>query len=102
MSKEYNLPSDTPGARYFLTLLVLCDYEDGNDNTFCAMDTTGSLSEFGINSNGREKSDNTYVKTEVMDSVSTGLVVGVVIMSFTALTLLVSYFIYDNFIKKNV
>lgn len=113
--EPYELPSDTPKANWFLTLYFLCPIKKTDDTNFCGMDTTGvSLSEFMSADDLRSadpevdvnavlvstRSNELYYQTDVMDSVPTEMVVGVIALSLVAIVFLVSFFTWERFLKK--
>eukprot|EP01024_Parvocaulis_polyphysoides_P068988 TRINITY_DN842_c1_g1_i6.p3 TRINITY_DN842_c1_g1~~TRINITY_DN842_c1_g1_i6.p3 ORF type:complete len:210 (-),score=28.28 TRINITY_DN842_c1_g1_i6:1004-1633(-) len=80
-SYNYTIPSDTPEATYFFRILVKCS-EDKHD--FC----------------GKDDNDENFYLVDPMESIPTGLVVGVIVAIILAPTFLVVYFTYEFAIKK--
>lgn len=115
--EAYELSSDTPKANWFLTLYFLCTIKENKDDdtNFCGMDTTVvSLSEFmstkDLKSADPEvdveailaspRSNELYYHTDVMDSIPTEMVAGVIALSIVALVFLFSFFTWERFMKK--
>lgn len=111
----YELPSDTAKAQWFFTLYYLCPIKGSDDTNFCGMDTTGvSLSEFMATKDllsadseadvnailASPRSNELYYRTEVMDSVPTEMVAGVIALSIVAIIFLISFFAWERMMKK--
>eukprot|EP01023_Acetabularia_acetabulum_P027663 TRINITY_DN2617_c0_g1_i1.p3 TRINITY_DN2617_c0_g1~~TRINITY_DN2617_c0_g1_i1.p3 ORF type:complete len:218 (+),score=49.51 TRINITY_DN2617_c0_g1_i1:114-767(+) len=88
-SYNYTIPSDTAEATYFFRVLVKCG---PGKHDFCAKDdnalkfTDPSLAQ--------------YYAVDPMESIPTGLIVGVVIAIILAPTFLILYFVYEFGFQK--
>ncbi|GMH33732.1 hypothetical protein BSKO_01566 [Bryopsis sp. KO-2023] len=111
---SYILPSDTATAQWFITAYVKC----GEDEKYCAIDTTGGISAlvpppvFAENSKvsvGQAKKDLGKIKTsqdiiystEVVESRQPALFAAVIILSCLSVGLLVGFFVFEQIARKN-
>lgn len=113
----YKLKSDTPGAQYFVTVLIFCERENEPEHDqYCFFDTTGPLGNLASikeiekrdsNLDGktvlasRETSPKLQYKTSVPDFRTTGLVVGVIVLSICSVSMLFGYFTFERLLKKS-
>lgn len=112
----HKLKSDTPGSQFFVTVFIFCERENepGRDQ-YCFFDTTGplgSLAKLGdvnkrSSGNGAalfaEANTSTPLqyKTSVPDFRTTGLVVGVIVLSICSVSMLFGYFTFERILKKS-
>eukprot|EP00210_Caulerpa_lentillifera_P009553 g9111.t1 len=114
----YDLDSNMPAAHFFVTLFVFCQVEgEGkttDDNQYCLLDTTGSLEDLAPESDIEKRHPNADLeqlyalptskpliyRTVVPDFRTTGLIVGVIVLSICSVGMLIGYFTFERLLKK--